>query len=195
MVGGRRSFSEAQGQETLHNRNQTRPKPSLVIGLIAGCQPVTHAGKRLTQKRSPQLRALQIARPAAKCGRIGHAVRVFERRRCLFPGTVLHKSPPQRLTSRQQTVVRVRQRKQWKEGKSLPASETATATDANPIVMLIVRLLAAVSVADDRIPFTGRASPQDDLVAVSGPVSFKLVRRGRKWDKENRSASGLCRRR
>lgn len=141
------------------------------------------------------MRALQTAQPAAKCGRIWHAIRVFERRGCLFPGTVLHKSPPQRLTSRHQAVLRVRERKQRKKSKSLAASETATATDTNPIVMLIVRLLTAASVANDRIPFTCRASPEDDVVAVSGPVSFKLVRADRKWDKENRSALGLCCRR
>jgi hypothetical protein len=61
--------------------------------------------------------------------------------------------------------------------------------DRNPIMMLIVRLLAATSVADDRLPLTYRASPQD-LVAVLLPLSFKLVRRRRKWDKENRSRWG-----
>ena len=61
--------------------------------------------------------------------------------------------------------------------------------DRNPIMMLIVRLLAAVSVADDRLPLTYRAPPQD-LVAVLLPLSFKLVRRRRKWDKENRSRWG-----
>jgi hypothetical protein len=58
--------------------------------------------------------------------------------------------------------------------------------------MLIVGLLAAVSVANDRIAFAKRASPQDDLVAIFGPVGFQLVRRDGKWDKENRSPSGLC---
>ena len=61
--------------------------------------------------------------------------------------------------------------------------------DRNPIMMLIVRLLAASSVADDRLLFTYRASPQD-LVAVLLPLSFKLVRRRRKWDKDNRSRWG-----
>ena len=61
--------------------------------------------------------------------------------------------------------------------------------DRNPIMMLIVRLLAAASVADDRLPLTYRASPQD-LVAVLLPLSFKLVRRRKKWDKENRSRWG-----
>lgn len=69
----------------------------------------------------------------------------------------------------------------------------ATATDANPIVTLIVRLLAAAAVADNRIPFTCGASPQD-LVAGSGPITFKLGRRRRKWDKKNRSSVGFCHR-
>jgi len=56
-------------------------------------------------------------------------------------------------------------------------------------MMLIVRLLAAASLADDRLPSTYRAPPQD-LVAVLPPFSFKLVRRPRKWDKENRSRWG-----
>jgi hypothetical protein len=60
--------------------------------------------------------------------------------------------------------------------------------DRNPIMMLIVRLFAAAAVADDRLPLTYRASPQD-LVALL-PLSFKLVRRPRKWDKENRSRWG-----
>jgi hypothetical protein len=62
--------------------------------------------------------------------------------------------------------------------------------DRNPIMMLMVRLLAATSVADDRIiPLTYRASAQD-LVAVLLPLSFKLVQRPRKWNKENRSRWG-----
>jgi hypothetical protein len=56
--------------------------------------------------------------------------------------------------------------------------------------MLIVRLLAAASLADDRIMFTNGASP-DDFVAVCSPIGFQLVGRGGKWDKENRSSSGL----
>jgi hypothetical protein len=58
--------------------------------------------------------------------------------------------------------------------------------------MLIVRLLAATTVTDDRIALANRASPQDDLVAVRSPVGFQLVRRNGKWDKKNRSTSGLC---
>jgi len=61
--------------------------------------------------------------------------------------------------------------------------------DRNPIMMPIVRLLAAPSVADDRLPLTYWASPQD-LAAVLLPLSFQLARRRRKWDKENRSRWG-----
>ena len=61
--------------------------------------------------------------------------------------------------------------------------------DRDPIMILIVRLLAAASVADDQLPLTDRASPQD-LVAVLLPLSFKLVQRPRKWDKKNRSRWG-----
>jgi hypothetical protein len=102
---------------------------------------------------------------------------------------VFYKSAPQRITTRQQAVLRIRERKQWEESEGLPANWTAATMDRNPIMMLIVRLFAAASVADDRLPLTYRTSAQD-LVAVLFPLSFKLVRRRRKWDKENRSRWG-----
>jgi hypothetical protein len=49
--------------------------------------------------------------------------------------------------------------------------------DPNPVVMLVMRLLAATAVTDDRIVFTKRASAYDDFVAVFGPVGCNLVRR------------------
>jgi hypothetical protein len=58
--------------------------------------------------------------------------------------------------------------------------------------MLIVRLLAASSVAGDRIALTNGASPQDDVGALFGPIRLRLVRRDRKWDKKNRGSLGLC---
>jgi len=53
--------------------------------------------------------------------------------------------------------MRVRQRKQREEGEGRAATRTAAATDINPVMILVVRLLAAASVADDRIAFTDRA--------------------------------------
>ena len=84
--------------------------------------------------------------------------------------------------------MRIRERKQWQESEGLSTYHATTAMDRNPIMMLIVRLLAPPSVANDGIPFANRASPQDDLVAVSSPIGFELVRRGRKWDKKNRGS-------
>ena len=134
----------------------------------------------------------QSSGPAAKRGRIGHAVRVFECRRGLFPGAAFHKAPSQCLTARQQTVAGVRERKQRKKGEGLPATWAATTTDADPVVVRIVRLLAAASVADDQIASTNRASPQGDFGATRGPHRFELVRRDGKWDKQNRRTSGRC---
>jgi len=100
----------------------------------------------------------------------------------------LHKAPPQSLTARQQTVVGVRERKRRKEGEGLPATAAATAPDLNPVVVCIVRLLAAASVADDQIASTNRASPHDAVGAALGPLCFELVCRDAKWDKQNRSS-------
>ena len=177
----------------MQNRSQPRQWLSLVIGRITAHQPMNQAGERLTEKGKSRLGAVQSVGPATERGGIGHAVRVFERRSRFFPGVVLHKAPPQCLTTCQQTVVRVRERKQRQEGEGLLATGAATASDANPVVLLIVRLLAAASMADDRIALTLGTSPQDDLVAGFGPIGFELVQRGREWDKENRSSLGLCR--
>jgi hypothetical protein len=89
---GRRNFSEPQGPKNLQNRSKPRQKPSLVIGGIAMCQPVSHVGERLAEKRDGWLRAVQSMGPAAKCGGIGQAIRVFERRHCLFPGAVFREA-------------------------------------------------------------------------------------------------------
>ena len=149
---------------------------------------MSHAGERLAEKGKGRLGVVQAVGPAAECGRIRQAVRVFERRCGLFPGAVLHKALLQCLRARQQTVVRVRERKQREEGEGPLATGTATATNANPSVMLIMRLLAAASVTDDRINFTRWASPQNNLGAVRGPIRFELVQRSAKWDKQNRTS-------
>jgi len=95
------------------------------------------------------------------------------------------------LSASQQAVVRVGGREQGKQGEGLSAPRAKAAPNPNPVVMFIVRLLAPAAVADDRIAFANRASPQHDVLAVASPVSFELVRRGRKWDKQNRSSWGL----
>ena len=88
--------------------------------------------------------------------------------------------------------MRVRAREQGKKGESLPATGAATTTDVDPVVVFIVGLLAAAPMADDGIAFTSGASARDDFGTAHGPLRFELVRRGGKWDKQNRSSSGLC---
>jgi hypothetical protein len=76
--------------------------------------------------------------------------------------------------------MRVRQRKERKEGEGLTATKTVTATYPNPVVMFIMRLLTAAAVTNNGITHTNRAVAQDDLVTVSGPITFKLAGRRRK---------------
>jgi len=159
---------------------------------MAAWQPMSDAGERLAQKGKGGLGGIQATRPAAERGGIGDAIRVFERRRRLFPGALLLKAPPQGLATSQQAVVGVRERKRREESEGLAATGAVAATDCDPVVMLIVRLLAAAPMADDRIALTNGTSTQDDPGALFGPVGFELVRRRRKWDKDNRSSSGLC---
>jgi len=54
--------------------------------------------------------------------------------------------------------MRVRERKHRKECERSSAASTTAATNPDPIVMLVVRLFAAVPVANDRILFTDRAA-------------------------------------
>ena len=78
------------------------------------------------------------------------------------------------------------------EATNLRSTLAEATPDPNPVVMLIVCLLAAAAVADDRVACTNGASPQNDRNAAFGPIGFELVRRGAKWDKENRGSRGLC---
>jgi hypothetical protein len=183
---GRKIFSETQRPKDLQSRSQ--PRQSFVTHLIGECQPMTDAGEGLTQKGSRWLGGIQAMGPATERGGIGHPIRVFERGPRLFPGAVFHNTPPPCLTTSQQAVLRVRERKPRQEGEGLPATGAATATDANPVVMLIVSLLAAASVTDDRIAFTNGASPQNTFGTACSPIGFELVRRDGKWDKENRTS-------
>src|SRR5260370_41824022 len=110
------------------------------MGRVAARQPVRDAGERLTEKRKGRLGAVQAARPAAERAGIGHTVRVFERRRCLFRGAVLHKAPPQRPTASQQAVMSAGKRKPPQETEGISKTGAATTTDANPIMAFVVRL-------------------------------------------------------
>ena len=57
----------------------------------------------------------------------------------------------------------------------------------NPVVILVMRLFAPPSMADDRIAQTYE-TPANDLVRTSRPVEPGLAITWRKWDKDNRTA-------
>ena len=96
---GRKIFSETQRPKDLQSRSQ--PRQSFVTRLVGECQPMSDAGEGLTQKGSRWLGGIQALGPATERGGIGHPIRVFERRPCLFPGAVLHHTPPPCLTTSQ----------------------------------------------------------------------------------------------
>jgi hypothetical protein len=54
--------------------------------------------------------------------------------------------------------MRIRKREQRKESKGRPAIGAAAAMDPNPVVVLVMCLLAAATVTNDRIPLTNWAS-------------------------------------
>jgi len=70
---------------------------------------------------------------------------------------VLRKVLPQCLAARKQTEMRVGKREHRKEGEGRPATGAAAAMDPNPVMVLVVSLLAAAAMTDNRISFTYRA--------------------------------------
>jgi len=88
--------------------------------------------------------------------------------------------------------VRVRERKQREEGEGPLATGTATATNANPIVMLIMRLLAAAPVTNDESISQPGHSPQNNLGAARAQSVSSLCVGAEKWDKQNPYFMELC---
>jgi hypothetical protein len=89
-------------------------------------------------------------------------------------------------------VVTVWRRERRQKGECLAAKVAKSAPDENPIMIFVVSLFAAAAMADDRIAFTSWASPQNNPGASGGPIGFRVVLPGGKWDNKNRSKWGLC---
>jgi hypothetical protein len=184
-------FSKTQRPEVLQDRSYPRRWYGFVKSETTAIQPMSYPGGGLAEKGRCRLRTVQAAGPALDCGGVGQTIRILELRQRLFPRTVLRKAQPQCLAARQQAVMRVREREHRKEGEGHPAIGTAAAPDPNPVVMLVVGLLAAPTVTNDRIVFTERASAYDGLVAVFRPIGCNLVRRDGNWDKVDRASQGF----
>jgi hypothetical protein len=151
-------FLQPQRQQSLQSRTHPRRELRLAIGWPSAIQPVSKARSSLVKERGCRLGTIQILRPAADRRSIRQAIGILQLRRRLFPRAVFHKPPPQGLTTSQQAEVRVGQREQRKKSKRPAADRAATPPDPDPIVVLIVRLLAPPSVPHDRILFANRAS-------------------------------------
>jgi hypothetical protein len=136
--------------------NKTGQRRGLRITTITTLPPASYASHGLPHEGNCRLRTVQPPRPAADRRSIRRAISVLQPRHRLFPATVLPEALPQRLTAGQQTEVSVRKRKQRKECERRLAVWAASTTDPDPAVMLVVRLLAATAVANNRIALTNR---------------------------------------
>jgi len=97
----------------------------------------------------------------------------------------------ERLAAGDEAVMAVGRREGRQERERLVAPVAQAAANPDPVVVFVMRLLAAAAVADDGVLGTNRAAARDDFRA--GPIRFEVVLRGRKWDKQNRSTEGFAR--
>ena len=82
----------------------------------------------------------------------------------------------------------VGQRENGKESKGQFAEVTDTAPNLYPVVTLVMSLLAAPAMPDDRIAQALRTAANDLFRTAHGPVKGQVAMVHGKWDKENRTA-------
>ncbi len=144
---------------------------------LGPAEPSTYGKHHLAQKRKRRLRRIQTPEPAAERGRVRQAIGILQRRCRRFPGTTLDKVAPQRLTAGDQAVMRVSGRKQRQEGNRLPATSADASPDLNPVMVFVMSLFAAATMANDRVQQTNRASANDLLCACLRPIGFQVALR------------------
>jgi hypothetical protein len=110
------------------------------------------------------------------------------------PPTAFEEIAPPRLAAGEAAVGAVGGRELRQEGEGLTAKIAEASPNRNPIMVLAVSVFAAAAMADNRVPFTNGAPPQDDLATDYGPIAFQLLWLGGKWDKKNRGKGALLRR-
>jgi hypothetical protein len=137
--------------------------------LLAAGQPSRHGLEHGAQKGKGGPRRIQVVEPAAQGGGVGDAIGIFERRRGIFPRAPFHRAPPQRLATRDQTVMGIRQRESGKETKDYTAQGTDAAAVPDPIVTLIMGLLPSPAMADDRMEQAER-TPAKNQSCTGRPV-------------------------
>ena len=173
-------FSEPQGPVACEKGEQRRPaeRQQAVMENTPAPEPVAHRLDGTPQEGKRWPRGIQTAKPAAQRGGIGHALGIFDHRRRLFHRTAFQEATPQRLAASDQAVVGVRGREGRQEGEGLVARFTTAAPHPNPIVFLVMSLLAAAAVANDRMAPTQGALARD--TPSLGPIGLEVVLRFRK---------------
>ena len=194
MVGEGRKIppvSKAQGPKPKDSQKAKHSRPRqaqrTVSELLPTSQPLLYGFKSASQKRKPR-RGIQAAAPAAEGGRVRNAIRIFQRWGGAFPRVVLHKTLSQRLTTRDQTVMGIRKGERGKETESMFAELAEPAVVLDPVVNVVMRLLAPPAMADDRMAQTQRTPARDRFRITRRPVETWLAIIRRKWDKDNRTA-------
>ena len=96
-----RDFLKPQGPEAAEERIHGGPgQPHIVVfENVTAVEPLLDCLDRMSQKRKSRSRRIQFPEPAAECGRIGYAMRIFQRWRRRFPATAVDTIPAQRLTA------------------------------------------------------------------------------------------------
>ena len=79
-----------------------------------------------------------------------------------------------------EAVMAVGRRKRRQEGEGLAAAVAKTAANPDPIVVLIMSLLAPAPMTDDGILHANRAVAHNGFRARIGPIRFEVVLRSRK---------------
>ncbi len=154
--------------------------------LLAAGQPLLHGLESASQKRK-RGRGIQVAAPAAEGRRVRNTIRIFHRWGGAFPRVVLHKTSSQSLTAGDQTVMGIRQGESGKESESMSAEFAEPAAVLDPVVTVVMRLLAPPAMTDERITQT-QGTPAQDRFRTCRPVESQLAMIRRKWDKGNRTA-------
>ena len=176
MVGGE-VFLDPQRPETAKKREDGGPG-QLQIAVtedFSSPDPCIDSRERASQGGVEWLRGVQIPKPAAERGRVGHAIGILHRRCRRFPRTVLDKVAPQRFTAGDQAVMRIRERKPRQEGNRFAARSADTSPDFDPVVVFIMSLFAAATMANDRVQQTNRALADELFCACFGPLGFRVA--------------------
>jgi hypothetical protein len=109
--------------------------------MLSACQPVGDGLQSGSQEEKGG-RGVQTTEPTAEGRRVGDAIWIFEGRCCAFQRPVLQEIPSQGLATGDQAVMGIRQGENGKAGEGQMAGPTHAAANFDPIVSLVMSLLA-----------------------------------------------------